>query len=205
MSLTDLTRASIELAMKEFDDLGRSTFLSKYGFGQSTRYFLVHSGISYDSKAICGAAHRWVSPDQQPMKAEEFSGGDKTVAARLTKLGFHVVTTPIRLQISDAHGEPMNSTCELHRSGAGFTLTLHSAGGGTTPRNPDYMKALQTVLRRLAQEDAQIDAVLLDSRETRHLEIADRQLIASAPLKMTEATNVDELVTLIKSPLPRSQ
>ncbi len=198
MSLTDLTKASVELAMKEFDDLGRSAFLSKYGFGQSTKYFLVHSGVAYDSKAICGAAHRWVSPDQQPMTAEEFSGGDKTVAARLTKLGFHVITTPIRLQISDAHGEPLNSTCELHRSGAGFTLTLHSAGGGTTPRNPDYVKALQTVLQRLAQEGAHLDSVLLDSRETRHLDEVERQLIAAAPLKMTEATNVDELVTSIK-------
>jgi len=92
MALTDLTdRASVLKAIDEFDRHGRDAFLSKYGFGKATGYFVEHAGNLYDSKALAGAAHGY--QHGSPLKHTEFSGGEATVAARLEALNF-VVTRP---------------------------------------------------------------------------------------------------------------
>ena len=58
MGLSDITsRQAVLDAVDEFERLGRSTFLKRYGFGQSRDFFLVVNGRHYDSKAIVGAAH----------------------------------------------------------------------------------------------------------------------------------------------------
>lgn len=92
MALTDLTAESVTKAVAEFDALGRSGFLSKYGFGQSRTYFLVIGGRQYDSKAIAGAAHGYL-PGRHPLEAANFSGGDATVKRVLEGLGY-IVTGP---------------------------------------------------------------------------------------------------------------
>lgn len=54
--LNDLTsRDAVLQAMVEFDRLGRTDFISKYGFRPARSYFVIHDGRSYDSKAIVGA------------------------------------------------------------------------------------------------------------------------------------------------------
>lgn len=65
----------------------RPEFLTKYGFERARRYVLVHDGKSYDSKAIAGAAHRFL-PGQTALKAQQFSGGVETVGRLLHRLGF---------------------------------------------------------------------------------------------------------------------
>ncbi len=50
-------RTSVLKAIDEFDRVGRTAFLQKYGFGPSKKYWIRHKGRSYDSKAIAGAAH----------------------------------------------------------------------------------------------------------------------------------------------------
>lgn len=91
MSLTDIqNRQSILKAVREFDQLGRSAFLTKYGFAEARRYFLVLDGRLYDSKAIVGAAHGFEFPDQGSLRPGEFSGGDATVRRKLETLGFQV-------------------------------------------------------------------------------------------------------------------
>ena len=67
-------------------------FLARYGFHPARIYFLVHDGREYDSKAVVGAAHGYDQPRLGPLKAVAFSGGEKTVAARLRQLGFVVRT-----------------------------------------------------------------------------------------------------------------
>lgn len=58
MGLKDITdRQAVLRAIEEFDDLGREGFLSKYGFGTATGYFVSAGWKEYDSKAIAGAAH----------------------------------------------------------------------------------------------------------------------------------------------------
>ncbi|WP_239591021.1 HNH endonuclease [Vitreimonas flagellata] len=101
MAFDDINAAAILAAIKEFDDLGREQFLAKYRFGPARSYFLVHNGRRYDSKAIVGAAHGYL-PEERPLTADGFSGGDATVRRLLERNGFAVeIIEPTRL--SDLH------------------------------------------------------------------------------------------------------
>lgn len=99
MALADLTYAAVTAALSEFDTLGRDAFLARYGFKAARAYFLESDGRRYDSKAVAGAAHGYLT-DNRPLKASEFSGGEQTVAAVLRNLGFEVVNS--------AEGQPRN-------------------------------------------------------------------------------------------------
>ena len=90
MALGDVTAEGVERAMVEFDRLGRTAFLAQFGFGKARGYFLVHGGGRYDSKAVVGAAHGYDRPDLGPLRAQDFSGGDATVACLLESLRFSV-------------------------------------------------------------------------------------------------------------------
>ena len=90
MASSDVTREGVELAMVEFDRLGRDAFLSQFSFRKARGYFLVHGGRRYDSKAVVGVAHGYDRPDLGPLHPQDFSGGDATVARRLEDLGFEV-------------------------------------------------------------------------------------------------------------------
>lgn len=95
MTLADLTDpAAVEIALNEFDRLGREAFLAKYEFGPARRYFLVRSGKRYDSKAIAAVAHGYQHPQLGPLALSAFSWGDRTVRSRLELLGFRVVVDP---------------------------------------------------------------------------------------------------------------
>src|SRR5262245_58400755 len=85
-------RDAVLKAIAEFDDLGREHFIERYGFGPAQRYFLHHDGRQYDSKAIAGVAHKFARPAEGPLTADVFSGGEKTVAAKLSELGFEITS-----------------------------------------------------------------------------------------------------------------
>ena len=100
MGLSNITsREPVLAAIKEYDRIGRESFLQKYGFGPSRRYWLVHDGNRYDSKAIVGAAHGYARTDLGPMQARDFSGGAATVRRKLEQLGFRVEVD--NLSVSD--------------------------------------------------------------------------------------------------------
>lgn len=91
MSLSALTdRSAVLSAIAEYDELGREAFLARYGYSPSRAYFLEHDGKHYDSKAIVGVAVGKQLPTEGPLRADQFSGGDATVRAKLESLGFHV-------------------------------------------------------------------------------------------------------------------
>lgn len=85
--------ASVQAALDEFAKLGRSAFLERYQFGKSRDYLVrdPRSGELCDSKAIVGAAYGFQFPEEGPLKPEDFSGGEATVAPKLQGLGFEVV------------------------------------------------------------------------------------------------------------------
>ena len=71
----------------------RDAFLKKYGFGKARSYELrTKDGHSYDSKAIAGAAHGYLS-GRTALTPDEFAGGEATVQKTLEKLGFTVINT----------------------------------------------------------------------------------------------------------------
>ena len=89
MSLSAINRKSVIQAIEEFDSLGRSRFLDKYGYGPSQSYFLEFEGQRYDSKAICGVAVKFALGSA--LRPEDFSGGALTVQTKLESLGFTIV------------------------------------------------------------------------------------------------------------------
>lgn len=94
MVVQDLTQPSAILqAVAEFDNLGRSAFLARYGFSVSTKFFLVHESNCYDTKAIIGVAHAYQFPERGPLRPGDFSGGlgPGQAATVLERLGFDVV------------------------------------------------------------------------------------------------------------------
>ncbi|MEU8627132.1 hypothetical protein [Streptomyces sp. NPDC048669] len=74
--------------LAEHDELGREAFLTKYGFGETRSYVLVHEGQEYDSKAIAGVTHKW--DHGRALASVEFSGGKDHAAAWLKRVGFEV-------------------------------------------------------------------------------------------------------------------
>ncbi|GAA4717160.1 DUF3578 domain-containing protein [Sphingomonas lutea] len=92
MSVNLLTsREAVLEAIREWDELGRSAFLQKYGYGSAKSYFVQHDGKAYDSKAIAGVAVGKQFPDRGPLRNDEFSGGE-VVRQKLSALGFEFVT-----------------------------------------------------------------------------------------------------------------
>ncbi|MFE2702289.1 HNH endonuclease [Streptomyces mirabilis] len=83
-----ITRNAVLKAIGEYEELGRSGFLAKYGFSEARSYVLLHEGGEYDSKAVAGVAHKW--DHGRALLAEEFSGGKDHAAAWLKRAGFKV-------------------------------------------------------------------------------------------------------------------
>lgn|GEM_PF-5440869 len=91
MSFADLSDPiAVEEAIEEFDRIGRSAFLAKYGFGGSRQYELAHRGRRYDIKAILGAAHGYQFPEEGPLSSPEFGSGARSTVPKLRSLGFQV-------------------------------------------------------------------------------------------------------------------
>jgi 5-methylcytosine-specific restriction protein A len=91
LALSDLSSSAVQQAIAEFDAIGRTNFLTNYGFSPARGYFLRQNGKLYDSKAIAGAAHGFLGSGHEPLKAADFSGGERTVARALRALGFEVL------------------------------------------------------------------------------------------------------------------
>jgi MoxR-like ATPase len=92
VALRDLTDLSAVLqAIDEYDELGQSQFLAKYGFGPSRSYRLMHNGQPYDLKAVLAAAHGYQFPDEGPlMPSKNFTSGLDTTVPKAQELGFEV-------------------------------------------------------------------------------------------------------------------
>ena len=101
MPLRDVTRAGVEMALREFDHIGRDTMLVKYGGRPSTRWHIEHEGNYYDQKLVLRAAHQLQGLGSIPPGRGTFTSlqGRKHVK----KLGFRgtgqMKRLPVQLQI----------------------------------------------------------------------------------------------------------
>lgn len=99
MSIQDIRDpAAIRAAMDEYDRVGRTYFLEKYGFGKSREYMLrdAATGRLYDSKAIVGAAHGYALPGE-PLGAADVSGAEATIQRLLPVPGLRFCQVPTAL------------------------------------------------------------------------------------------------------------
>lgn len=94
MTIYDITADSVVAACEEYDELGKTKFLQKYGFRTAKTYMLFWNGNYYDSKAVLGAAHGYISPMSQPLGSNEFSGGLAETVRVLESLGFEIASDP---------------------------------------------------------------------------------------------------------------
>lgn len=81
-------KETVEAALDEFDQIGRTAFLEKYKFGPAINYFIERDGKHYDSKAIYGAAHQLQFPEDGAISSHDFSGGAQAVVSPLKALGY---------------------------------------------------------------------------------------------------------------------
>lgn len=138
MSISRLqSPAAVLAAIQEFDRVGRTYFLEKYGFGKSREYMLrdPSTGTLYDSKAIVGAAYGFAFPDQGPLTAADFSGGEATVERVLAGLGFSVVRV----------GQDWSQD-EVAAVVADYFEMLRLEAAGTTYNKADHNEQLRTKL-----------------------------------------------------------
>ena len=150
MSLADLTRPAVLGAIQEYDQLGREVFLRRYGFGPARDYRVIFNGREYDSKAIAGVAHRFISPQAEPLSAAEFSGGRETVKRTLERLGF-VVSDGARP--SDAPNLEVGRTYSWDELGKAFQFDpkLFQVGGGMLIPTPPERSPPHHTSRRLGR------------------------------------------------------
>jgi len=73
--------------MREYDRLGATAFLEKYGFRNARKFWVYHDGKPYDSKAIVGAAFGREHPRSGQLNYDDFAGGAPVLRA-LKRLGF---------------------------------------------------------------------------------------------------------------------
>lgn len=163
MSLSEITASSVIAAVEEYDELGKTKFLKKYGFKPAKKYHLRHNGKHYDSKAILGAAQGNLGAGSTPLRAQDFSGGLQQTVQILEKLGFEVVEDPPPTRNPDWTRDEIILATEFYQKHApsipGKTTrrlneladdiraaaTLQGLRGNETFRNPNgvYMKLME--------------------------------------------------------------
>lgn len=115
-SLSFLTHEAVVAAIGEFREVGRETFVSRYGYRPSRDYFLLDGDQLIDTKPLVAAAYRRSHPDKPALTPGDFSGGAEGAALALRRLGFRVGTRaeleppqlgaefPSRTSVYDAYG-----------------------------------------------------------------------------------------------------
>lgn len=139
--------SAVQAAIDEFVQLGRTTFLERYGFGKS-RDFLVRdpkTGTDCDSKAIAGGAYGKQFPDQGPLTADSFSGGESTVVPALTKLGFMIIRT----------GEDWSQT-EVEATVRDYFEMLRAEAAGVAYNKSEHNHALRRLLNGRSKSSVEL-------------------------------------------------
>ena len=102
------------------------------------------------------------------------------------------------MQPSDDDGTVLDAEYHVEPDGQILALILESWGGGeagsSPPRNPDYNRALTTLLRRLARLDAVVMDAVVDSRQTRALGLPEAaRKILPGPVRLSQEPDLEAL------------
>ncbi len=79
IDLSQIDGPALSRAIREFDNLGRAKFLRQYGFGRSSKFYLLHQQKLYDTKSLVGASYFHATGTR--LTNRQFSGGTQTVDA----------------------------------------------------------------------------------------------------------------------------
>ena len=158
----------------------------EHGFADSTRFdLLVDGDHRIPPKAVVGLASRRVLG--RILRPHDFSAGESSPAFRLLRdRGFELVTKQTTIGT-------LNATFSVGRSPDGLFLLLESKGPA---RNVDYLKGLEALLYGLADLDATLESVAIDSRATRSLPFEQRRVDLSSWSLPLQLCSVEDLPAL---------
>jgi hypothetical protein len=155
-------------------------------FKDSTRFDLLVDGYRrLPPKAIIALAAR--RPLGRVLSSNEFSGGESSAVFRLLlERGFEFATKLMNVAELDA-------TFSVGRNKETEFVIVESRGPG---RNTNYREGLEALLRGLADVDASIEDIVIDSTETHKLPIDQRRpklRSQSYPLRLRDINDVAAL------------
>lgn len=81
---------AVNQAIEEFDEVGRTAFLDKYGFLKAREYKVSVSGTLYDAPALMAAAYGYAFPDEGPLPSQS-DVGEAEAARALADLGYETI------------------------------------------------------------------------------------------------------------------
>jgi hypothetical protein len=134
-------------------------------FKDSTRFDLLVDGYRrFPPKAIIALAAR--RPLGRVLSSSEFAGGESSTVFRLLlERGFEFATKLM-------NGAELDATFSVGRNKETEFVLVESRG---PDRNTNYVAGLEALLRGLADVDASIEDIVIDSAETRELPIDQRR------------------------------
>ena len=155
-------------------------------FADSTRFdLLVDGDHRIPPKAVVGLASRHVLG--RILGPRDISAGESSPQFRLLlDRGFELVTKQTTIGTLDA-------TFSVGRGPEGLFLLLESKGPA---RNVDYLKGLQALLYGLADLDATLESIAVDSRVTRGLPFEQRRVDLSSWTLPLRLHSVEDLPAL---------
>ncbi|QJD59505.1 DUF3883 domain-containing protein [Pseudomonas sp. gcc21] len=141
------SHVAVQAAIDEFVQLGRTKFLARYGFGKSRDYLVrdPKTGTDCDSKAIAGVAFGKQFPDQGPLAADSFSGGEATVVPALTSLGFRIIRI----------GEDW-SEAEVEATVTDYFDMLRAEAGGEPYNKSEHNQTLRRLLNGRSKSSVEL-------------------------------------------------
>lgn len=142
---SNVTRAAVLAAIAEYDEIGQAAFLKKYGYRPARTYRLWHDGKPYDSKAITGAAYGYLPGSPEPLRYNEFSGGQIYVVPVLEKLGFSFD------QPEGVETKTKNPLWTREQVILTLDLYMEHKGRDPGPNHPDVLE-VSALLRQMATE-----------------------------------------------------
>ncbi len=152
------------------------------GFNDSTRFDLLVQDKRIPPKMIVAlAAER---PIGRVLQSTDFSGGESSAAFRLLlHEGFEIVTKPNNVRGLDA-------SFSVGRNRTTDFVIVESRG---PDRNVDYLPGLERILLGLADVDATLEGVAVESKVTGGMAESDRQVVVegqSYPLRLRQLHDI---------------
>jgi hypothetical protein len=155
-------------------------------FDHSTRFdLLVDGNRRFPPKVIIALAAQ--RPLGRILLSSDFTGGESSTVFRLLlERGFEFATKLMNVAELDA-------TFSVGRSKESEFVLFESAGPG---RNTSYLVGLEVLLRSLADKDATIEDIVIDSADVRELPIDQRRLNLRSQSYPLRLRNISDLAAL---------
>jgi len=121
-----------------------------------------------------------------------------------------VATETVLHKVRKDDGSELDASFRVERVGTAWTVVFESRGGtrGTSAqRNSDYAEGLELILHRLGLAGVDVDDIIVESRETDRLPLADRRLDLGEPypLRIVDAAALRRRISVAQAKIGRAE